>query len=264
MTKRVVDLKDVPETQLRKLMTEQKETEADDMLVQKFKYHSKSNSSSSSSKKSKDDVVGESICTPSRFSLNKLYERLLERGVMSSDHQFRKDFGRVLELKIGTFKMLIGSNLLIFYKNRAYPISLRLLSIDKRLDPFSCLDLWLDNVMHNVEETAICYHKRGIVQEYKLMRTEDMVVNEEGMKAFDPNVIKANAQNVLKFIKENCIKEGGTYWIFKDTDTNSIHLYDLSDSDEEEEGKEERKEEGDMQVVLFNKDGEGAKEPEVS
>ncbi len=47
------------------------------------------------------------------------------------------------------------------------------------MNPLSCLDMWLDNVMHNVEESAICYHKNGIVQEYKLVKTEEMNKNLE-------------------------------------------------------------------------------------
>ena len=94
--------------------------------------------------------------------------------MMKKDHFFRKDFGRVLELKLGNMKMLIGSNLLIFYKSSLYPISLRLLQEEKRLNSLSCLDVWLDNVMHNIDESAICYHKNGIVKEYKLMKTEDI------------------------------------------------------------------------------------------
>ncbi len=51
---------------------------------------------------------------------------MMDRGMIRKDHFFRKDFGRLLELKIGAFKMLIGSNLLIFYKNATYPISLKI------------------------------------------------------------------------------------------------------------------------------------------
>jgi len=93
---------------------------------------------------------------------------------MRKDHFFRKDYGRVLELKLGKFKMLIGSNLLIFYKESLYPISLKLLQVERKLNSLSCLDMWLDNVMHNVKESAICYHKNGVVQEYKLVKTEEM------------------------------------------------------------------------------------------
>lgn len=106
---------------------------------------------------------GNEICKMSNHSVNSLYERMNQKGLMKKDHYFRKDFGRVLELKIGNFSMLIGSNLLIFYKDSLYPISLKLLQYEKRLHPLSCLDMWLDNVMHDVEESAICYHKNGIV-----------------------------------------------------------------------------------------------------
>jgi len=150
------------------------------------------------------------------------------KGLMKQDHFFRKDFGRVLELKIGTFNMLIGSNLLIFYKDSLYPISLKLLQAEKMLNPISCLDVWLDNVMHNVDESAICYHKNGVVKEYKLVKTEDIPskgVQGKGQKEariFDPEVVKANALNILSFLKQSCIREGGTYWIFKDQDKNQI------------------------------------------
>jgi hypothetical protein len=101
---------------------------------------------------------GQDLCKMSTYSVNSLYEKLSTRGLMKKDHFFRKDFGRVLELKIGPFKMMISSNLLIFYKDSLYPISLKLLQAEKKLHPLSCLDVWIDNVMHNVEESAICYH----------------------------------------------------------------------------------------------------------
>ena len=104
--------------------------------------------------------------------------------------------------------------------------------------------MWLDNVMHNVEESAICYHKNGIVQEYKLVKTEEMNKNLEQQSLFDPSVVKANALNILEFIKKSCIREGGTYWIFKDQDKNQIQLYDISSEEEEmEEESKETKEE---------------------
>ena len=38
--------------------------------------------------------------------------------------QFEKNFGRVLELKVGHFNLMLGSNLLVFQKDSQYPISL--------------------------------------------------------------------------------------------------------------------------------------------
>jgi hypothetical protein len=77
-------------------------------------------------------------------------------------------------LKVGEFNLMLGSNLLIFYKNSQYPISLQLLSIEKKLDSLSCLDLWLDNAMHGIQETAVCYHLNGIVQEYRVYSNSEI------------------------------------------------------------------------------------------
>eukprot|EP00347_Sterkiella_histriomuscorum_P014356 403361184 len=207
--------------------------------------------SQSSDSSSADQQFHGDLIKMTKFSANQLYQKMMDRGIMKKDHFFRKDFGRVLQLKLGNFKMLIGSNLLIFYKNMNYPISLKILQQEKKLNPLSCLDVWLDNVLHNIEQSAICYHKNGIVQEYKLIKTEEIPENPEKVNAsqqqqnsesqsiFDPQVIKANGLNILNFLKSNCLKEGGTYWIFKDQDENQIQLYDLGSDDSEEE--EEKK-----------------------
>lgn len=57
------------------------------------------------------------------------------------------------------------------------------------------------------------------MKEYKLLKTEDIPQAEP---SFDPNTVKANALNILSFLKNSCVKEGGTYWIFKDSDKNQI------------------------------------------
>jgi hypothetical protein len=51
-------------------------------------------------------------------------------------------------------------------------------------------------------------------------------------------VVKANGLNILEFLKRSCVREGGTYWIFKDTETNQVQLYDISSEEEGEEGPE--------------------------
>jgi len=37
------------------------------------------------------------------------------------------------------------------------------------------IDYWLNNLMYNVSEVVMCYHLNGIVQKYKLIRTEDFL-----------------------------------------------------------------------------------------
>jgi hypothetical protein len=86
----------------------------------------RNNFSLSSDESSSADIFS-GLCQTSNHSVNSLYEKMNSKGLMRKDHFFRKDYGRVLELKLGKFKMLIGSNLLIFYKESLYPISLKLL-----------------------------------------------------------------------------------------------------------------------------------------
>ena len=75
------------------------------------------------------------------------------------------------------------------------------------------LDYWLDNLMCNVPELAMCYHLNGIVQSYELIKTED-IPNLDGSK-FSASVVKDVATNILSFLKSNATKEGHTYWLFK-------------------------------------------------
>jgi hypothetical protein len=58
------------------------------------------------------------------------------------------------------------------------------------------------------------------------MKTEEFPLMQQEKDSkhlrFDPKVVKANGLNVLQFIKKSCVREGGTYWIFKDPETNNI------------------------------------------
>jgi hypothetical protein len=83
----------------------------------------------------------------------------------------------------------------------------------KPISVLTGLDYWLDNLMCNVPELAMCFHLSGIVQNYELIKTED-IPNLENSK-FSPNVIRDLAQNILSFLKSNATKAGHTYWLFK-------------------------------------------------
>lgn len=85
----------------------------------------------------------------------------------------------------------------------------------------SCLDIWLDNALHGIEETAICYHKDGIVQEYRMFQNKDLEVEDEK--------VKMTGYSILKFLKTYCDKEGGSYWLYKEENSNKVHLYEIPD-----------------------------------
>ena len=87
--------------------------------------------------------------------------------------------------------------------------------MNKPINVLTGIDCWLDNLMCNVPELAMCYHVDGIVQSYEIMKTED-IPYREGCQ-FPPNVIRDLATNLLSFLKANATKEGHTYWLFKGT-----------------------------------------------
>ena len=137
--------------------------------------------------------------------------------------------------------------------NSLHSLCLPMLNRDMRkpINILTGLDYWLDNLMCNVPELAMCYHDNGIVQarlvimfanfpldlnfskiifiqvsylvvlknkklflqSYELLKTEE-IPNMTDSK-FSPNVVKDVAQNILSFLKSSTTKEGHTYWLFK-------------------------------------------------
>lgn len=85
------------------------------------------------------------------------------------------------------------------------------------MSPLMWLDAWLDNMMANVPELAVCYHKQGVVQGYELLKTDDLFllkgVGADGTIPFHPQVVHANAAAVLQFLRKNCTSEPGAYWV---------------------------------------------------
>ncbi|CAG5124331.1 unnamed protein product, partial [Candidula unifasciata] len=132
--------------------------------------------------------------------------------------------------KFEDISMLIDSDLPIFGsgETRRPCISLRLR--DARSPPINVLtglDYWLDNLMSNVPEVAMCYHVNGLVQKYEVMRTEDIPNLENS--SFDPNEVLDIAQNLMSFIKRQAAVEGHTYWLYKSENDDMVKLYDLTD-----------------------------------
>lgn len=71
--------------------------------------------------------------------------------------------------------------------------------------------------MASVPELAICYHRNGVVQEYELLKTDDIFlvkgVSEDGTPAFHPHVVQQNGLSVLRFLQDNCKRDPGAYWV---------------------------------------------------
>ncbi|MCI24436.1 erythroid differentiation-related factor, partial [Trifolium medium] len=125
-------------------------------------------------------------------------------------------FLRVLFWQFHNFRMLLGSDLLLFSNEKYVAVSLHLWDVTRQVTPLTWLEAWLDNVMASVPELAICYHHNGVVQGYELLKTDDIFllkgISEDGTPAFHPYVVQQNGLSVLRFLQDNCKQDPGAYW----------------------------------------------------
>ncbi|XP_077248709.1 uncharacterized protein LOC143888234 isoform X2 [Tasmannia lanceolata] len=141
-------------------------------------------------------------------------------------------FLRVLFWQFHNFRMLLGSDLLLFSNDKYVAVSLHLWDVARQVTPLTWLEAWLDNVMASVPELAICYHQNGVVQGYELLKTDDIFllkgISEDGTPAFHPQVVQQNGLSVLRFLQDNCKQDPGAYWLHKSPGEDVIQLFDLS------------------------------------
>lgn len=179
-------------------------------------------------KKSKRHKVGEAI------KVSEVKEK--PRGPVQESEKYRKagadDFLRILLWQFHNFRMLLGSDLLIFSNEKFAAVSLHLWDVSRKVTPLTWLEAWLDNFMASVPELAICYHQNGVVQGYELLKTDDIFllkgVSDDGTPAFYPHVVQQNGLSVMRFLQENCKQDPGAYWLHKSAGEDFIQLFDLS------------------------------------
>ncbi|URE11040.1 hypothetical protein MUK42_24487 [Musa troglodytarum] len=141
-------------------------------------------------------------------------------------------FLRVLFWQFHNFRMLLGSDLLLFSNEKYVAVSLHLWDVSRQVTPLTWLEAWLDNVMASVPELAICYHQNGVVQGYELLKTDDIFllkgISADGTPAFHPQIVQQNGLSVLRFLQDNCKQDPGAYWLYKGAGEDVIQLFDLS------------------------------------
>ncbi|KAL1188627.1 hypothetical protein V5N11_009794 [Cardamine amara subsp. amara] len=180
-------------------------------------------------KKSKKDKAREQP-----ISQNTQISEKIKPSGQSEKHRRSEnnEFLRVLFWQFHNFRMLLGSDLLLFSNEKYVAVSLHLLDVSKQVTPLKWLETWLDNVMASVPELAICYHKNGVVQKYELLKTDDIFllkgISEDGTPAFNPHVVQQNGLAVLRFLQSNCKEDPGAYWLYKSAGEDVIQLFDLS------------------------------------
>lgn len=193
-------------------------------LLSKFLYHSVSRTEESA--ETVPDVNEINLMHPQfRLTGPVLPEPNIEENVPDPEHT-NHTYNRNVVWTFEDIRMLIGTDMAIFGGNSRPCISLRLRDMRQPINVLTGIDYWLDNLMCNVPEVVMCYHLDGLVQNYEIIKTEDLPHLENSK--FSPKVIRNVAQNILSFLKQNATKSGHTYWLFKGRNDDVVKLYDLS------------------------------------
>lgn len=111
------------------------------------------------------------------------------------------------------------------------------------------LDAYLDNIMANIPQLALCLEEKGIMRSVKILQTEDIpsmmlhpktldtsspidtvVSSDSEDDLFSPEIMEMNASALLRFLKANCTSNNSTYLLRRDPGNgpNNIQLYDIS------------------------------------
>lgn len=128
----------------------------------------------------------------------------------------------------------MSSDINIYKTDHHSAFTLKAVDTTVELNLSTCLDMYLDNVMTNVPELAVALHSKGFIRGLKMTNTQDIPYlnpsnnpNIQSDPLFDPEVIDIDASTIMRFLKENCRREDGTYILCTSPNGDSLHLYDL-------------------------------------
>eukprot|EP01062_Namystynia_karyoxenos_P043723 TRINITY_DN3200_c0_g1_i2.p1 TRINITY_DN3200_c0_g1~~TRINITY_DN3200_c0_g1_i2.p1 ORF type:complete len:1640 (+),score=563.90 TRINITY_DN3200_c0_g1_i2:77-4996(+) len=136
-----------------------------------------------------------------------------------------RPFQRSLRWQFHDLNLLLGSNHLVMcQQDTGAEVMLRLHDAERPITSEDALELWLDNVMSNVPQVAICFHRDGVVQGYQMLHTNDLP-SYAPERGFEPGEVQSYARSVLHWLKEKCACEAGSYLLIRDG--GALRLYDL-------------------------------------
>ncbi|VDN12442.1 unnamed protein product, partial [Dibothriocephalus latus] len=135
------------------------------------------------------------------------------------------DYLRMAKWRLDDLSFLVGSDMAIFGTKMHPCISLRLSPLHEPINVLTGVDIWLENILNEVPEVAMCFHNEGIVmQEYEIYKTCDL----PALSCFHPEHILRIMRNLIMFLKRNATQEGHTYWLVREAGFDVVKLYDLT------------------------------------
>lgn len=131
------------------------------------------------------------------------------------------------------------------------PLGGNLICTNERPAPVSpvttVLDTYLDNIMANVPQLALCLQEKGFIRSIKLMETkhipsrlldartvdtsipfETIREDDPAEQIFTPEIMEMNAHALLRFLQTNCAKDNATYLLQRDAGCSNVQLFDIS------------------------------------
>eukprot|EP00658_Telonema_sp_P-2_P006595 TRINITY_DN12494_c0_g1_i6.p1 TRINITY_DN12494_c0_g1~~TRINITY_DN12494_c0_g1_i6.p1 ORF type:complete len:924 (-),score=217.68 TRINITY_DN12494_c0_g1_i6:31-2679(-) len=151
-------------------------------------------------------------------------------GAESSSAVGQGRFRRVFNWQFRDLDMILASNHMIWSSEESSSLSLRLHHAEQELGALSCLDYWLENTMSCIDNMGLCYHVDGCMQGYEIVGTEDLADGaQRGRRLqFSPDAVLDQAYSTLQFLRSHCCRDGGTYLLSRNEDSNQLELYEVT------------------------------------
>mmetsp|Transcript_104655 Transcript_104655/g.197166 ORF Transcript_104655/g.197166 Transcript_104655/m.197166 type:complete len:1365 (+) Transcript_104655:59-4153(+) len=157
--------------------------------------------------------------------------RLLFSGIPPQPSRF----GRAMEWRCGPYKILLGCDLVVFQTDEHHELdkfaSFKMLPSSGSSSPSreERLDVYLENLMCDIKKAVLGYHQQGQTS-WHVFNTNDLPAAQapDDEAFFDAESLLDQGQRLLHFLRQQCRREGGTYWLFREQNAPVAELFDLT------------------------------------
>eukprot|EP00930_Biecheleria_cincta_P085098 TRINITY_DN74515_c0_g1_i1.p1 TRINITY_DN74515_c0_g1~~TRINITY_DN74515_c0_g1_i1.p1 ORF type:complete len:1204 (-),score=206.68 TRINITY_DN74515_c0_g1_i1:141-3752(-) len=182
-------------------------------------------------------------CNAARGCQNNATTLEAVRSLLSDIPPQPSRFGRAVEWRCGPYKILLGCDLIVLHS--ADKCELSTCASFKMLPEGSCavpsreerLDVYLENMMCDITKVVWGAPQDHESFNWRVFNTADLPGAGTGEHlGFDANQLKDQGQRLLHFLRQQCHREGGTYWLFREKNSRAAELFDLSSSEIKHDG----------------------------